>query len=126
MDWPTIIHGFWNFITGGPLSFTLSPSDHRTGICPEVLTSITPTIGTGDLGTSVSQAGNVYSITGGTRPENGTNLFHSFGEFSVGTIDTAQFLNTTPELTTSNILGRITGETSPTSSAPFIRKDSGA
>ncbi|MDH5337624.1 MAG: filamentous hemagglutinin N-terminal domain-containing protein, partial [Nitrospira sp.] len=24
-----------------------------------------------------------YDITGGTRPGNGTNLFHSFGDFSV-------------------------------------------
>jgi filamentous hemagglutinin family protein len=75
----------------------------------QVTTSITPTTGVGDLTTAVTQTGNVYNITGGTRPENGTNLFHSFGNFSVGALDTARFLNTTPDLATSNILGRVTG-----------------
>ncbi|MEW6245597.1 MAG: filamentous hemagglutinin N-terminal domain-containing protein [Nitrospirota bacterium] len=58
-----------------------------------------------------------YDITGGTRE--GTNLFHSFGEFSVPTNNIANFLNTgsvdlngsllAPNLPTSNILGRVTG-----------------
>lgn len=47
-------------------------------------------------------------ITGGTRPGNGPNLFHSFGEFSVPTNQVANFLNNTG-LPTSNILGRVTG-----------------
>ena len=47
-----------------------------------------------------------YNITGGTRA--GTNLFHSFGEFSVPNSNIANFLNDT-RLTTSNILGRVTG-----------------
>ena len=77
----------------------------------QVTTSITPTPGAGNLGTSVTQAGNVYNITGGTRPENGTNLFHSFGNFSVGTGDIGNFLNTPVNGVlppTSNILGRVT------------------
>ncbi len=47
-------------------------------------------------------------ITGGVRPGNGSNLFHSFGEFGVPTNHIANFLNdtTTP---TANILGRVTG-----------------
>ena len=49
-----------------------------------------------------------YDITGGTRPGNGTNLFHSFGEFGVPTNHIANFLNETA-LPTSNILGRVTG-----------------
>ena len=49
-----------------------------------------------------------YDITGGTRPANGTNLFHSFGEFSVPTNNIANFLNETA-LPTTNILGRVTG-----------------
>jgi len=61
------------------------------------------------LNTTITQNGSVYQITGGTRPGNGPNLFHSFGEFSVSALDTARFLNTTPELLTSNILGRVTG-----------------
>jgi len=74
----------------------------------QVTTSITSTTGAGDLGTSVTQAGNLYDIGGGTRPGNGPNLFHSFGDFSVGGGDIANFLNDT-QLPTSNILGRVTG-----------------
>jgi large exoprotein involved in heme utilization and adhesion len=58
----------------------------------QIATSITSTTGTGNLGTTVTQAGTVYNITGGTRA--GTNLFHSFGNFTVGAPDTANFLNT--------------------------------
>ncbi|OAI45168.1 hypothetical protein AYO43_01815 [Nitrospira sp. SCGC AG-212-E16] len=62
-----------------------------------------------------------YDITGGTRPggENGTNLFHSFGDFGVPPNSIANFLNgvsfdlnghpLTPGLPTSNILARVTG-----------------
>ena len=49
-----------------------------------------------------------YDITGGTRPGNGLNLFHSFGEFGVPTNNIANFLNNSG-LATSNILGRVTG-----------------
>jgi filamentous hemagglutinin family protein len=58
----------------------------------------------GTLGTNVSQAGSVYSIDGGTI--RGSNQFHSFGQFSVGTGDTASF-NGPPAI--SNIIGRVTG-----------------
>src|SRR5437762_935522 len=34
-----------------------------------------------------------YDITGGTRPGNGQNLFHSFGEFGVPNNNIANFLN---------------------------------
>ena len=74
----------------------------------QVGTSITPTAGAGNLGTTVTQAGNAYNITGGTRPGNGPNLFHSFGDFSVGAGNIGNFLNTSG-LATSNILGRVTG-----------------
>ena len=72
------------------------------------VTAITPTTGTGNLGTTVTSAGNLYNITGGTRPGNGPNLFHSFGLFSVGTSDIANFSNDTG-LSTTNILSRVTG-----------------
>ena len=49
-----------------------------------------------------------YNITGGTRPEGGANLFHSFGEFGVPPNNIANFLNETA-LPTNNILARITG-----------------
>ncbi|MBX3305847.1 MAG: filamentous hemagglutinin N-terminal domain-containing protein, partial [Nitrospira sp.] len=72
-------------------------------------TTITPTTGPGDLGTTVTSHGHTTQITGGIQPGNGTNLFHSFNQFSIGPGDTAQFQNTTPTLTTINILSRVTG-----------------
>lgn len=74
-------------------------------------TAIAPTTGAGSLGTTVTTHGQMVQITGGTRPNNGTNLFHSFNQFDVGGGDTAQFLNTTPSLRTDNILSRVTGGT---------------
>jgi large exoprotein involved in heme utilization and adhesion len=50
----------------------------------------------------------ITNITGGTRPGNGPNLFHSFGQFNVPTNNIANFLNETG-LPTTNILGRVTG-----------------
>ncbi len=64
------------------------------------------------LGTQVNlstaqTSGNVlYDITGGTRA--GPNLFHSFSDFNVPNNTIANFLNDSG-LTTSNILGRVTG-----------------
>ncbi len=72
-------------------------------------TTITSTTGPGDLGTTVTSHGHTTHITGGIRPGNGTNLFHSFNQFNVGPGDTAQFLNTTPTIATINILSRVTG-----------------
>jgi filamentous hemagglutinin family protein len=73
-------------------------------------TPITPS----GLNTQVSQPVTLpsgqtqYNITGGTRPNGGANLFHSFGEFGVLTNDIANFFNDSG-LATSNILGRVTG-----------------
>src|SRR5262245_7636558 len=69
----------------------------------QVTTTITPD---GTLGTTVTQSGTIHSITGGTRPGNGPNLFHSFGRFTVGTNDTASFSGPTGIV---NILSRVTG-----------------
>src|SRR5262249_10924552 len=60
----------------------------------------------GTLGTVVTQSGTVHNITGGTRPGNGPNLFHSFDRFNVGTNDTASFSGPTGIV---NILSRVTG-----------------
>jgi filamentous hemagglutinin family protein len=79
---------------------------HATAAQAQVTTAITPTPGAGALGTAVNQAGNSFDITGGTRA--GGNLFHSFGLFSVGTGDIANFSNTTGA-GVANILGRVTG-----------------
>ena len=72
---------------------------------PQVTTAITSD---GTLGTIVIPKGPIHEITGGTRPGNGTNLFHSFGQFSVGSSDMANFLNDSG-LPTNNILSRVTG-----------------
>ena len=72
-----------------------------------VVTNITSS----GLGTEVPlepPSDGVYNITGGTRLGGGLNLFHSFGDFSVGPGDVANFLNDT-NIQTSNILGRVTG-----------------
>ncbi len=75
----------------------------------QTTTAITPTTGGGSLGTTVTTQGQTVQITDGTRPGNGPNLFHSFDQFNVGRGDTAQFLNITPSIPTSNILSRVTG-----------------
>ncbi len=81
---------------------------HASPSPAQVQTSITSS----GLGTTVAPppaSGTTYAITGGTRPGNGPNLFHSFGSFNVGEGDTASFRNTTPGLSTSNILSRVSG-----------------
>src|SRR5512145_107188 len=60
----------------------------------------------GTLGTTVAQSGNLYNINGGTIK--GTNQFHSFSQFNVGTGDIASFNG--PD-TIQNILSRVTGGT---------------
>ncbi|WP_176698072.1 two-partner secretion domain-containing protein [Candidatus Nitrospira nitrosa] len=78
----------------------------------QITTAITPTTGEGNLGTvATPQNTHTIQITGGTRSDQGggTNLFHSFKQFSVGHGDTALFLNTTPALPTNNILSQVTG-----------------
>lgn len=72
------------------------------------LAQVTTNITSSGLGTTVNQADNVHTITGGTRPGNGPNLFHSFGNFSVGSGDIANFFNDSG-LATKNILSRVTG-----------------
>ncbi len=74
-----------------------------------VLAQVTQTIGPGSLGTQVNQVGNVYEITHGTPA--GSNLFHSFGDFSLTAAETALFQTTTGTSDTAigNILGRVTG-----------------
>src|SRR5438445_2642352 len=58
----------------------------------------------GSLGTSVAKNGTTYDINDGTIK--GTNQFHSFGRFSVGTGDIASFNGPVGIL---NILSRVTG-----------------
>jgi filamentous hemagglutinin family protein len=85
-----------------------------------VLFILAPTVGDAlDVTTNITSSGlgtdiqlpseGVYNIIGGIRPGDGTGpiLFHSFGDFSVGQGDIANFLNDSGH-TTSNIIGRVT------------------
>jgi filamentous hemagglutinin family protein len=72
----------------------------------QIVTSITSS----GLSTAIHEPiGNVHGITGGTQI--GSNLFHSFGEFSIAHGDIAQFQTHTlvSDVTLANILGRVTG-----------------
>src|SRR5215831_15943524 len=73
---------------------------------------VTTNITSSGLGTTVSQAGPTWNITGGT--QKGGNLFHSFGSLNVGANNTANFCNAAacgaaPLTGIQNILGRVTG-----------------
>lgn len=75
----------------------------------QIVTNITPTqTAPLDLGTDVNTVGTTTQITGGTRPANGTNLFHSFDFFTLGTSETARFMNDM-QRPTNNIFGRVIG-----------------
>ena len=60
------------------------------------------------LRTTVTQSANVFNIGGGARPGGGTNLFQSFGFFTIAEGDIANFVNTSG-LLTNNIISRVTG-----------------
>lgn len=72
-------------------------------------TAITPDVAAGRaLGTTVSQAGTVFSIDGGTRA--GTNLFHSFSRFDLGAGDTAAWVRAAGDAgQIRNVVSRVTG-----------------
>ncbi|MDN5941713.1 MAG: filamentous hemagglutinin N-terminal domain-containing protein, partial [Nitrospira sp.] len=92
----------------------------------EPSTAISPTDGTGSpasLGTIITSGTSIVPtplctaecvITGGTRA--GNNLFHSFGDFDIGALDSARFqtglVNPLPDSNVSNILARVTGGSS--------------
>ncbi|MCP6761588.1 MAG: filamentous hemagglutinin N-terminal domain-containing protein [Fischerella sp. CENA71] len=61
----------------------------------------------GTLPTSVNQVNNIFEITGGRQA--GSNLFHSFREFSVPTGSEAFFKNSTNANSIVNIINRVTG-----------------
>src|SRR2546428_9912100 len=82
-------------------NITASPLPPCPAPCGAGITTVTPINGT------------EYRITGGARPGGtGPNLFHSFGSFTIGAPDTANFFNDTG-LATSNILSRVTGTNNP-------------
>ena len=77
------------------------PTSHSQGISTNITSD-------GSLGTVVTSGGTIHDITGGTRPSDGPNLFHSFSQLHVGNGDVANFLNDSG-LPTENILSRVTG-----------------
>ena len=89
----------------GVLILTASLLVTRTQAAAPTATSITSS----GLGTIVTPLNATETtITGGTRPSNGPNLFHSFGDFILKAGNTANFSNDMA-LPTSNILARVTG-----------------
>ncbi|MCW5760566.1 MAG: filamentous hemagglutinin N-terminal domain-containing protein, partial [Phenylobacterium sp.] len=72
-------------------------------------TVITPDIAAGrGLGTTVGQAGTVYTVDGGTRA--GNNLFHSFSQFDLGAGDTARWARAAGDgASIANVVNRVTG-----------------
>ncbi len=88
---------------GGLLLCLLSGISHA-----QVTTVVTPdpTLGTVMTETRSGSAANI-DISGGTRPGDGQNLFHSFKDFSVAKDDTVNFRG--PQSGLENILSRITG-----------------
>lgn len=92
----SVLYAFLLIVTFIPMSPSVGDAQGTTDITSS------------GLNTQINQAGNSYIITGGTRPGGGPNLFHSFGNFSVGGGDLANFFNNTG-LLTSNILARVTG-----------------
>ncbi|KAB8320809.1 S-layer family protein [Tolypothrix campylonemoides VB511288] len=61
----------------------------------------------GTIPTNVDRSGNIFEITGGAQA--GSNLFHSFKEFSVPTGSEAFFRNTTNLNNINYIINRVTG-----------------
>ena len=78
------------------------------GLQMDALHAQTTSITSSGLNTTINSSGTTTFIDGGTRPGAGPNLFHSFGEFSIGEGHTALFRNS-DAAATSNIFGRVTG-----------------
>jgi filamentous hemagglutinin family protein len=87
----------------GTIAIALQAIALGVGLQP-VLAQITPT--PDGTGTTVTQSGDDYAITGGSPSSDGGNLFHSFTDFNLSSGQSATFFTDPAVL---NILGRITG-----------------
>ncbi|HEY9637765.1 MAG TPA: filamentous hemagglutinin N-terminal domain-containing protein [Coleofasciculaceae cyanobacterium] len=87
----------------GVLSIVLGMSGAIACTCTRAFAQIVPDA-TLPINSVVTTNGGIQTITGGTQA--GTNLFHSFNQFSVVTGSTAYFNN---PLTVQNIINRVTG-----------------
>ena len=89
------------------VGFCLTAFSIPPGFAQELASPITSSGLNTRISDPTSVAGNTqYNITGGTRA--GQNVFHSFGNFHVPDNTIANFLNDSG-LTTSNVLGRVSG-----------------
>ena len=82
------------------------------GWAPQVLaqtvTNITPSAGAANVATMISSGGGVTTIDGGTAV--GSNLFHSFNTFDLGSGQTAAWVRTAGDGSSfGNVISRVTG-----------------
>src|SRR3990172_9598989 len=82
----------------------LQPALGRAQVTPSPVNHLGTAVGTAPL----ALGGTQYNITGGRRPGDGPNLFQSYGTFSIGSRDIANFSNTMG-LGIVMIIGRVTG-----------------
>src|SRR4051812_16736122 len=93
-------------------SVTTIKTDASWGRTAQTLNpSATNTAVAGNRGATYAIPGNVYTIAEAQGKLAGSNLFHSFETFSVGSGDAAVFTTTTPTL--NNVISRVSGN-SPT------------
>ena len=90
-----------------------SAASIATPAVAQVVTNIVPDAGNAfDVGTLISQAGNVTTIDGGTIADSGLakNIFHSFSLFDLGNGDVARWVTTqTDPGLVANVISRVTG-----------------
>ncbi len=90
-----------------------SAASIATPALAQVATNIVPDAGNAfDVGTLVSQVGNVTTIDGGTIADSGLakNIFHSFSLFDLGNGDVARWVTTeTDPGLVANVISRVTG-----------------
>ena len=96
----------------GWVSLLALASAHAQVLSAQVTTNIVPDVALDrSLGTSATALGSMTTIDGGTLT--GTNLFHSFSVFDLGSGDTARWVHGGGDANgISNVINRVTGGTS--------------